>query len=64
MLFTQTKWRYVLVLLLAVSVLLALPLSAAYPKHSDYISDENGVLSANTVSALKDTNTRLQTSRG
>lgn len=51
-------------LFLTLSVLLALPLSAAYPKHSDYVSDKNEVLSANTVSALKDTNTRLQSGRG
>ena len=63
MLYTQTKWSRVLLILLTLTVLLALPLSAAYPKHSDYVYDKNEVLSANTVSALKDTNTRLQSGR-
>lgn len=64
MLNSKTKWSRTLLLMLVMTVLLALPLYAAYPKQNDYVHNTDDVLSANTVSALKDTNTRLQSGRG
>lgn len=42
----------------------AIPTLAAYPTHTDYISDPDSVLSDTTVSAIKTTNNTLYTSRG
>jgi len=53
-----------LVFMLALIVLLPLPISAAYPKHDDYVSDKQSVLSSNTVSALRNSNERLLENRG
>lgn len=42
----------------------AIPTLAAYPTHTDYISDPDSVLSDTTISAIKTTNDTLYTNRG
>ena len=46
------------------TVLLTLPLYAAYPQPTDYISDESGVLSTTTKDALIEANKTLYATRG
>ncbi len=44
--------RYVAVMVM-LAVMLAVPMMAGYPKHENFISDPNGVLSADTVAAIE-----------
>ena len=53
-------WAMLLLLVLVLSV----PIFAAYPTATDYISDPDSVLSDTTKSAIKTTNNTLYTSRG
>lgn len=62
--FTKRHRMWTAILALCLTFCLALPLAAAYPKHTDYISDESGVLSTTTKDALKDINTTLYATRG
>lgn len=53
-----------MVLCVLLCLTFAIPTLAAYPTHTDYISDPDSVLSDTTVSAIKTTNNTLYTSRG
>lgn len=53
-----------MVLCVLLCLTFAIPTLAAYPTHTDYISDPDGVLSDTTISAIKTTNDTLYKNRG
>lgn len=60
----NTRLTAILLLLVMLSALLTLPISAAYPKATDNIADEMKVLTESTIHQLKKTNATLLSKTG
>ena len=60
----NTRLTAILLLLVMLSALLTLPISAAYPKATDNIADEMKVLTESTIHQLKKTNATLLSTTG